>query len=262
MGHQGIERRVAGLDAPLEQGDVVGDILLEASGQAVIAGQIQIDEGVAALGPSASTAGRGRGLQQLAWQLPGLGEQEEADLGHVGASGDVDQVLLFLGAKGVVAREVVQGGEHLLEVPGVGEGHLVQHHLGLGGHRAHVPGHLPGQPGELLLVKQLEALNQEVLLLAHRHRGTPLLPPLWACAAIQDRAQDAQDDPGFVHGEGHESFISSYRFRYQRIGAINLGQDELTWVRKGNFNNLYNYGSLSFCAGLWHGRCVINYHLS
>ena len=50
-----------------------------------------------------------------------LGQQEQADLLHVCAGGDVNEIIFFLRTKGIVSREVMELAIHLLEIPGVFE---------------------------------------------------------------------------------------------------------------------------------------------
>ena len=69
-----------------------------------------------------------------------LGEQEQADLRDVRARRDVDEVVLALGVERIAAREVVERGVDLLEVPGVVEVDGVPHDVGLGRDRGDVRG--------------------------------------------------------------------------------------------------------------------------
>ena len=100
----------------------------------------------------------------------GFGEEEEADLGDVGAGGDVDEVVFFFGVEGVAAGKVVECGVDLLEVPGVLEVDEVGADDGFGGDGGDVGGDLLGEFGELAGVDQFEALDGEVFVLNRGRR--------------------------------------------------------------------------------------------
>ncbi len=65
-----------------------------------------------------------------AGQVARLGEQEQADLGDVGAGGDVDEIILGLRVEGIGPGEVEQLAVDLLEIPGVGEVEQAQPDVG------------------------------------------------------------------------------------------------------------------------------------
>jgi len=71
------------------------------------------------------------GLQQLGREIVRLCQQEHAYLGHVRASGDVDQVLFLLRIPIVRASKIMKLAVDLLEVPGIIELHQVVPHRGL-----------------------------------------------------------------------------------------------------------------------------------
>jgi hypothetical protein len=92
----------------------------------------------------------------------------------------VHQVLLALLVEGVRARQLVQLAEHLLEVPRVAEVHLAQAHLRLRGDSLHVGGQVGRGLVVAPVVQQLEAVHQQVVVLAEGHAGAPALPALVA----------------------------------------------------------------------------------
>ncbi|CDE46621.1 unknown [Sutterella sp. CAG:351] len=60
-------------------------------------------------------------LQEPRRDDPGFHKEKEADLDHVGAGRDVDEVILVLRIKGVMLREVEELRVHRAEVPGLRE---------------------------------------------------------------------------------------------------------------------------------------------
>ena len=97
-----------------------------------------------------------------------LGEKKEGDLSHVGSRGDVNQVVLVVRIEGDGAREVVERAVDLLEIPGIIEVEAVQPHLGLGRDCGNVLLHRLGQGGVLFLEEDLEAIDQQLVVLADR----------------------------------------------------------------------------------------------
>jgi hypothetical protein len=120
----------------------------------------------------------------------------------VRSGGDVAQVILAGWIEGKLPGEVPQHAVGLLQIPRVGELDRLQLHLGLGRHLPHVLPHELGQSLEARRVQQHQAIDQQVLVLAQRHRRPPLLPP--GCAAlalIQGRAQETdhrQPSPHYI----------------------------------------------------------------
>ena len=206
LGDQPVERRVPGRDPALEEALPRVPLPGVPLRDPVVAGQVQIDLRDLARSPGPRPLGRGA-LHEHPGQVPGLGEQEQADLGHVRAGGDVHAVVLGLGVEGVGGGEVVQLPEDRLEVPGPLHRDLVQADLGLRGHPGHVRGGLPGQPGELALVQQLQPVDDPVLVLAQRDRRPPTLPPTRPVAPVEVRAEQAEGHLGA--GAGHECRINT-----------------------------------------------------
>ena len=91
----------------------------EALGNLVIARQVKVDDLVTADSISHFFFAWRRGLQQARRQVARLCQQEPADLRNVGASGDVDEVILVFRIERIVAGKVVQQGVDLFEIPGV-----------------------------------------------------------------------------------------------------------------------------------------------
>ncbi len=124
---QGVESCVAGLDAVFERSHCVVMLAFESRGQAIILAQVQVDD---AQRPWTILPIPRRGsLDESCREITGLGEQEAADLHHMRARGDVEQVILTLGVEGVAGREVVELCEDLVEIPSVAEREIVLHDL-------------------------------------------------------------------------------------------------------------------------------------
>lgn len=130
-------------------------------------------------------------MQELRRQVPGLGEEEEADLGNVGPGRDVDEILLRIRLERIGARPVVERRVDRLEIARISHLHHVGPDLGLGRDLPDVFGDLGGQGGEPLLEQELEPVDQEILVLAHRHGRPPALPALPARPLVQGEAQGA-----------------------------------------------------------------------
>ena len=126
---QSIESLVAGIDTRFEERLALDVLGLEPAGQAIVTRQVEIDDVVAA-GPRAAALARRR-LYEASRKMMGLGEQEQTDLRHVGARGDVDQILLVVGLELVIPGEVVQRGKDFFEVPRIAPLDLVQRDFGL-----------------------------------------------------------------------------------------------------------------------------------
>jgi hypothetical protein len=114
----------------------------------------------------------------------------------VSAGGDVDQIALALGVERIAAREIVQATVNLLEVPRVSRIAPVQIDLGFRRHRRNVLHKLVGQLHVRARVQQLEAVDDQVFVLAHGHARPPFLPASRTGAVVEDGAEKA-DDHGF-----------------------------------------------------------------
>ena len=203
-----VEGVVARLDARLQELARVLVPLGLARRDPVVGREVEVDDAVradrvarVALAPRALG---GRRLHEPPRQVARLGEQEEADLDHVRARRQVDEVVLGLGVEGVARHHVVERGVDLLEVPRVGQRDAVEPYLGLGRDHLDV---LCDQLREGLvrrLVNQLVAVEEQVGLLRQRDAGPPAVPArgLVRAAAVERGADEAEGDGG--HEEGAE----------------------------------------------------------
>jgi hypothetical protein len=131
-----------------------------------------------------------------------LDQEEQTDLDDVGAGREVDQVVLAVAIEAVAARELVERGEHLLEVPRVGDRQRPRHHLGrrrdLGQIVDHLAHHRPGGAE----VPQLEAIDRQLGVLGQRHGRAPAPPAVGLAAGVEGGADEAEDDAALArHGE-------------------------------------------------------------
>lgn len=191
----GIERTVARGDPGLEEGQAFQALMGEARGDAVVARQVEIDQGVGAGGGSGVVpAATGGCLDQARRQVACLGEQEPANLCHVGTGGDVDQVVLMVGVEGVGGGKVVQRAVDLFEIPGVVQWHGVQAHLGSRRDLLDVGAYPLGEADVtgVDVVDQLQAIDLQVVLLAQADAGAPVIP---AVGALADAIQLGPDKP-------------------------------------------------------------------
>ena len=117
--------------------------------------------------------------------MPRLGQQEETNLGDVRAGRDVDQIVLALGVERIRAREVVECPENLVEVPGVANFDLMRPHFGFRRDASNILASALNNFGVPALMEQLEAIDQELLVLTEGDRGTPSIPSLGAVAGIE-----------------------------------------------------------------------------
>ncbi len=172
--------------------------------------------------------------------MPGFGEQEEADLQDVGARADVDEVVLGIRVEGIAFGEVVEAGVDLLEVPGIGQIEDVPAHVGLGRCLLDVLGHEFRQALEGRAVDQLEAVHDEIRLLAGSHRRPPPVPASRpeASVLVQLGAEQADDDSGAVHAVSKFiKFICQDRYL--------LAQETATKITCREINRLPSEASLA-----------------
>lgn len=198
-----VESGIARGDSRLEQSQAFLLFAAEPRGDAVVAGQVEVDQRRRALGMARLVlAPRRRGLHQPGRQVARLGKEKPADLRDMGPGGDMHQVVLALGVKGVDADEIVQGAIDLLEVPGVAQFHLLQADLGMRRHRGDVGANPLGQAevAGVVAVDQFEAVDQQVRLLAQADARPPLLPARRALAeTVEGGADEADGDRAFHH---------------------------------------------------------------
>jgi len=112
----------------------------------------------------------------------------------VRAGGDVDQVVLALRVEGVGTSELVQRAVDLLEVPGVAKVDGVETDLGLRRHGAQVGGDGSRERRMRGRVEELEAVDEEALLLAEADTRAPAVPAPGTRARVQDRTQEPEYD--------------------------------------------------------------------
>ncbi len=162
-----VEVGVARGDALLEEGEVLLALGLEALGEHVVAREIEVDHVDHALGVVrvADVSLLRRGLHDLRVEVVRLDEQEEADLLHVRAGGDVDVVGSLLLVEAGRLGVVVELGVHLLEVPGVLQLNVVQHDLRLGGDASDVGLDALGEVLVRLVVDDVQFVDREFVLL-------------------------------------------------------------------------------------------------
>ena len=111
--------------------------------------------------------------------MPRLGVEKQADLLDVGAGGDVDEVVLVIGPEAHRPGEAMERREHLLEVPRIGDADLVERESRLWGDGADVADHARGQIPLRRKVDQFEPIDDEILMLAQRHRRPPPRPAVF-----------------------------------------------------------------------------------
>ena len=139
-----------------------------------------------------------RGLCKARRQVARLGQEEPADLRDVGAGGDMHQVILALGIEGIAADELVQRAVDLLKIPGIAQGHGMQTHLGFRRDRSNIVAYAPSQPGVTRAVDQLEAIDQQILLLTQANAGPPLAPAIGTLADSIQGGTDKANGNGFL----------------------------------------------------------------
>ena len=110
--------------------------------------------------------------------MPRLRQQEQTNLRDVGAARDVDQVVLALGIERIRARKIMQRAEDLIDVPRVPNFELMGPHFCLRGNVSNVIADNLDELGIFFLMEKLQAIDQKLLVLAKRNRGTPTIPSL------------------------------------------------------------------------------------
>ncbi len=121
----------------------------------------------------------------------------------MGAGGDVDEVVLGFEVERVVPRPIGERTVDLAEVPRITEIDPLLAHFGLGRDQRDVVAHALHQLGELTLVQELEAIDEQVVVLEEADGGTPFVPAVRPHAAVEHRADHADRHglawPGCVH---------------------------------------------------------------
>jgi hypothetical protein len=159
----------------------------------VVAREIQVDQRKLPAALRRLLALRGRGLQQHARNAARLHQQEQADLRHVRAGGDVRPVLLALGVEAVGLRTSQRARHTPRQSP---TGRQWTWAPGSPWSRARRWRCRPARLRQRLVrkgVEQLQPVDHHVFVLHQRHGGAPLLPPPRAPAGVELRAQEADD---------------------------------------------------------------------
>ena len=122
-------------------------------------------------------------LDQFAGEVAGFGQQEEADLFHMGTCRDMDEVVCVVLMKARLPCQVVELGIHLLEVPWILEGDDVEYHICFGGDRVDVFFEESSEGGEFRGEDQMQFIDREVVLLDKTDVGAPCCPAVGSIAA-------------------------------------------------------------------------------
>ena len=141
----------------------------------IVLGEIEIDDAERA-GIAARVPRRRARLQQAAGNVARLRQQEQADLRDVRAGRDVDEVILGLGVERRTSGRSRAGSRTPLRSPRDPSSRSHEAHLGLGRDMTDVVAHGLGQRGETLRVQQLEAIDQQVFVLAAGDARPPDVP--------------------------------------------------------------------------------------
>ena len=124
-------------------------------------------------------------------EIASFGKEEEAYLRDVCSRGDVNKVLLPIRIKLVFARELVQRAINFFEIPRVPKIDQCFSNLSFWRNRGDVLANLLSELHGRALVKEFEAVDEEVVVLAERNGWTPLFPPGWSGATIEHGAYQA-----------------------------------------------------------------------
>src|SRR5262249_29212139 len=179
--------------------DALLALLLEARRDSIIFRKVEVDNSIPAGDLSAFAPRPNRRLNQLAGKVSGLGQQEHANLLHMRAGGDVDQILLARSVEFLIAAETVQPAVTLSQVPRVVDLQPSRAPHRLWRDRADVIDDRSRQPFITLLVKHLEPLDDQIFLLAHGHCRPPAIPTLRPIAAVHIGPQHPNYDYLFGH---------------------------------------------------------------
>ena len=182
-----VERLVLRVDSLLEEREVVLPLQLEALGELVVAGEVEIDDVDRTLGVArmADMALLGRRLHELRVQVSRLREKEKADLLHMRASGHVDVVFGLLLVETGLLRVVVELAVDFFEVPRILELDDVEDDFRLGRDALDV-GLDPLREGhELLVEDKMQLVDRQTLLLDEADGRSPRVPARRAGAAMR-----------------------------------------------------------------------------
>ena len=188
---------VGGADARGQAGEGLLVAAFQPAGEAVVGAEVEIDHAERAGLVGAAVVRRGP-LHQFAGDDAALHQEEQADLGDVGARGHVDQIL-GVGGEAEAVGEVGQGGVDLGEVPRVLQGHDVAHDLGLGGDLADVGHQHIGDGLGTGGLDEFQTVDPQIGLLDQGEGGPPSLPALGPGLS---RAVGVQDGSNHADGDG------------------------------------------------------------
>ena len=182
-----------GFDAAQQQGRMVAPGGLEPALEGVVAREVKVDDVQRALQVTAFA--RRTGLDKTRGHMAAFGQQEPADLRHMGAGGQVDVIALAILVEAVAGGKVVELAVDLLEVPGVLHVDVDETHLGFGRNATDGGGDDAGQVIVPPVVDQLQPVDGKAGVLAKLHRGAPFAP----LAHVKLGAEEADDD--VAHGD-------------------------------------------------------------
>jgi len=139
-----VEIAVARLDSRFEKRQPFLLLLREPGCQRVVFREVQVNDPI--FSNPLLLPGWGRRLQQAPGNVPRLGQQKQADLLHVRAGRDVDQVVFVVSAKPIQPRELVKLRKDLVEIPGVDQRDRMQAHGSFRRDRTNIVGDRLAQP--------------------------------------------------------------------------------------------------------------------
>jgi hypothetical protein len=119
-------------------------------------------------------------------------------LGHVGASGDVNQIFLSSRVERISASEFEESLVDALEIPRVAELDLVSPDHGFRGYGGDVFYHAIRKRFVTNAVKQLQAFDKEVWLAANGHGRPPTLPAVLETTQVEGGPEKPDNDEGLI----------------------------------------------------------------
>ena len=187
---QAVEPGIPRGDAGFQEIQIIVPFDGKALRQQVIAGEVEIDDRERAA--RAVPPGRLR-LNELSRQMMRLIQQEQADLRHMRAGGDVDIIIVLLGGKVFLPAEVVKLRVNLTEIPRVAERNRFRNDLRIRGASPDIFLNPPAQCPEVRLIQQIIAVEMQFLLHGERDRGAPDAPASFAAPVIVQRTAEKRD---------------------------------------------------------------------
>ena len=158
--------------------------------------------------------GHGGGeAEALAGNVAGFGEQEPADLCHVGAGGDVDEIVFRFWVEAVAAREITQRRvDPTLEVPGSPSARSECWRTSVPGETCPTSSMMRlARVVEMIVGQQLQPVDEEAGLLAEGASvGRHFLPALVGPAGIEGRARECRSPPACRIAYPRFASISGY----------------------------------------------------